>query len=156
MTNSYVTKSTELPLRFKEGAIIFAQGKMSKFLYLVKSGEVILVKFKGSSLTAIELCLAKDILNEVAILTNQPNELTAIAKTDVELVIVDHKDIQEVIKKSPEWISDIFQTLCERLVLTQEMINEHNLATEKDPRLFINKDDEKKYLSSLAEYNSIV
>ena len=154
MSNSSATKSTDLPLKFKAGSIIFGQGKISKFLYLVKKGEVRLVKFNGNSLTAIELCVAKDILNEVAILTNKPNELTAIAKTDVELVVVDHKDIQEVIKKSPEWVSEIFQTLCERLVHTQEMIDEHNLATEKDPRLHISKEEEKRYISALAEYNS--
>lgn len=145
---------TDTPILFKAGTVIFAQGKSSKYLYLVKRGEVRLVKFKGQNLSAIQLCTERDILNEVAILTNKPNELTAIAKTDVELVLVDQKDIQSVIKKSPSWIPEIFETLCERLKHTQEMIEEHNLATEKDPRLVISKDDEKKYIQALADFNA--
>lgn len=135
MVNLSGAKDTNAPVFFKAGSVIFAQGKPSKYLYLVKRGEVRLIKFKGQNLSAIHLCVEKDILNEVAILTNTPNELTAIAKTDVELVLVDQKDVLAVIKNSPSWVPEIFQTLCERLKHTQEMIEEHNLAGDKDPRL---------------------
>lgn len=151
---SNLSKGTDAPVMFKAGTVIFAQGKSSKYLYLVKKGEVRLVKFKGSSLTGIQLCGEREILNEVAILTNKPNELTAIAKTDVELVLVDQKDVLSVIKNSPPWIPEIFETLCERLKHTQDMIEEHNLSGEKDPRLLINKDEEKKYIQALADFNS--
>ncbi len=151
---SNLSKGTDAPVMYKAGTVIFAQGKSSKYLYLVKKGEVRLVKFKGNSLTGIELCGEREILNEVAILTNKPNELTAIAKTDVELVLVDQKDVLSVIKNSPAWIPEIFETLCERLKHTQDMIEEHNLSADKDPRLLINKDDEKKYLQALADFNS--
>lgn len=147
-------ETTDEPVIYKAGTVIFAQGRSSKYLYLVKRGEVRLVKFKGSSLTGIQICGEREILNEVAILTNKPNELTAIAQTDVELVLVDQKDVLGVIKNSPAWIPEIFETLCERLKLTQNMIEEHNLSAEKDPRLMINKDEEKKYLQALAEFNS--
>lgn len=151
---SNLSKSTDAPVLYKAGTVIFAQGKPSKYLYLVKRGEVRLVKFKGNSLTGIQLCGEREILNEVAILTNKPNELTAIAKTDVELVLVDQKDVLSVIKNSPSWIPEIFETLCERLKHTQDMIEEHNLAADKDPRLLINKDEEKKYIQALADFNS--
>ncbi len=151
---SNLSKGTDAPVLYKAGTVIFAQGKPSKYLYLVKRGEVRLVKFKGNNLTGIQLCGEREILNEVAILTSKPNELTAIAKTDVELVLVDQKDVLSVIKNSPTWIPEIFETLCERLKHTQDMIEEHNLAVEKDPRLLLNKDEEKKYLQALADFNS--
>ncbi|AUN96721.1 hypothetical protein DOM21_18205 [Bacteriovorax stolpii] len=154
MSNLSAGKGTDAPILFKAGTVIFAQGKPSKYLYLVKRGEVRLIKFKGQNLSAIQLCGERDILNEVAILTNKPNELTAIAKTDVELVLVDQKDVLSVINSSPSWIPEIFETLCERLKHTQDMIEEHNLATEKDPRLVMSKDEEKKYIQALADFNS--
>ncbi len=154
MSNLSANKGTDAPILFKAGTVIFAQGKPSKYLYLVKKGEVRLIKFKGQNLSVIQLCGERDILNEVAILTNKPNELTAVAKTDVELVLVDQKDVISVIKSSPSWVPEIFETLCERLKHTQEMIEEHNLATEKDPRLLISKEDEKKYIQALADFNS--
>ena len=154
MSNISQSKGVDAPIMFKAGTVIFAQGKTSKYLYLVKKGEVRLFKSKGTNLSAIEFCGEKQILNEVAILTNKPNELTAIAKTDVELVLIDQKDILSVIKSSPQWVPEIFETLCERLKHTQEMIEEHNLASEKDPRLVISKDDEIKYIKAISEFNS--
>ncbi|MBC7427227.1 MAG: cyclic nucleotide-binding domain-containing protein [Bacteriovorax sp.] len=150
---SNISKGTDAPIMFKAGTVIFAQGKPSKYLYLVRRGEVRLVKFKGNSLTGIQLCGEREILNEVAILTSKPNELTAIAKTDVELVLVDQKDVLSVIKNSPSWIPEIFETLCERLKHVQDMIEEHNLSSDKDPRLLINKDEEKNYIQALADFN---
>jgi CRP-like cAMP-binding protein len=154
MSNLSDNKSTEAPVIFKAGTVIFAQGRPSKYLYLVKKGEVILLKANGQKLTGIQICKEKDILNEVAILTNKPNTLSAVAKTDVELMLVDQKDIMISIKSAPKWIPEIFSTLCERLQHTQEMIEEHNLAGEKDARLLVGKEDEKKYLQAIASYNS--
>jgi CRP-like cAMP-binding protein len=154
MSNLSANKGTDAPILFKAGTVIFAQGKTSKYLYLVKKGEVRLMKMKGNSLNVIQLCGERDILNEVAVLTNRPNDLTAIAKTDVELVLVDQKEILSVINSSPKWIPDIFETLCERLKHTQDMINEHNLDQEKDARLLLNKEDERKYIEALSKFNS--
>jgi CRP-like cAMP-binding protein len=151
---SNISNGADASVMFKAGTVIFAQGRISKYLYLVKKGEVRLVKFKGNGLTCIQHCGEREILNEVAILTSKANELTAIAKTDVELVLVDQKDVLSVIKNSPSWIPEIFETLCERLQLTQEMIEEHNLSVDKDPRLLISKAEEKNYIQALADYNA--
>ena len=154
MSNTSSNNGLDKPLKYKAGSIIFAQGKPSKYLYIVLKGEVILLKMKGQTCTAIELCTEKDILNEVSVLTSSANELTAIAKSDVELVLIHQVDVVSVIKNSPTWIPDIFKTLCERLKHTQQMIDEHNLAREKDERLVISKEDEKRYVQALADFSS--
>jgi CRP-like cAMP-binding protein len=147
-------KETEGSVSFKAGAVIFLQGKSSRYLYLVKSGEVRLVKLNGQHLNAFALRKAGDILNEVSVLTSTPQQFTAIAKTNTELVLVDQKDILSVIKNGPTWIPDIFKTLCERLQSTQEMIEEHNLmAGEKDASLIISKEDEKKYIEAMSAFS---
>ena len=154
MSNLSANNSLDVPVLFKAGAVIYVQGKMSKYLYLVKKGEVRLLKANGYGLNLIQICYEKEILNEVPILTGKVNDVTAIAKTDVELVLVDQKEILSIINNSPKWIPDIFQTLCERLKHTQDMINEHNLDQEKDPRLLLSKEDEAKYLTALNNFNS--
>lgn len=113
-----------------------------------------MVKFKGHGLHVTQVCGEKEILNEVAILTKKPNDLTAFAKTDVELVLVDQNDIFSAFKDSPEWVPNIFETLCERLKQTQSMIDEHNLDQDKDPRLQLSKEDEGNYLIALDNFNS--
>lgn len=148
--------NTAGPIIVKAGTVLFAQGDPSKYLYLVKSGKVLLLKSNGAHLQIMKVCGEKEILNEVSVIMNTPNEFSAIAKTEAEVVLVEQKDILNVIKNSPSWVPDIFKTLCERLKTTEEMILEHNLlgAGEKSPELIMSKEDEKKYINILAEYKA--
>lgn len=152
MVNLPLGKTVEAPIAFKADTILFTQGEPSKYLYIIKKGEVRLLKGNNQHLSVIKLCREKEILNEVSVLTNTPVEFSAIAKTDVELVLVEQKDILSVIKEGPGWIPEIFKTLFERLKTTQEIIDEHNLlAGDKTPDTLLSKDDEKKYIISLFE-----
>ncbi|MBC7541071.1 MAG: cyclic nucleotide-binding domain-containing protein [Bacteriovorax sp.] len=153
MVNLPLGKPIEAPIMFKAGTVIFALGEPAKYLYLLKKGEIRLLKVTGQKLSVIKLCKEKEILNEVSVLTNKPSEFAAIAKTDVELVLIDQKDILTVVKDGPSWIPEIFETLCERLKSTQDIIEEHNLsAGEKNSDMVLTKDEEKGYLNALAEY----
>ncbi len=139
------------------GKAIFLPEKSQKYLFLVKKGEVRLVKQTGQRLAIVGVCKEKEILNEIGILTNQGNDYGAIAKTDVELVAVDGKEINSVIKKCPVWVSEIFQTLCERLKHSQEVINEHNLNSQsKDNAMVLTKDEEKNYLAAFENFKPLV
>jgi CRP-like cAMP-binding protein len=153
MSDSSATKvTTDSPLMYKAGSVIFGQGQNSKYLYLLKKGQVRLLKVNGQKLSIIQVCNEQDILNEVSVLTNQPTEYAAIAKSDVELVIVDHKDVQAIMKSGPEWIPEIFETLCERLKHTQDFIEEHQLLSgEKDPNFVLSKEDERKYFQAILD-----
>lgn len=153
MSSLPLGKSTDSPISFNAGTVIFAQGENSKYLYLVKKGQLHLLKTTGQHLSVVKLCKEKDILNEVSVLTNKPTEFSAIAKTDIELVLIDQKDILAVLKSGPSWISEMFETLCERLKSTQDIIEEHNLmAGEKTSETILTKEEETKYLSALADY----
>lgn len=152
MNDFSVSKDTDAPIFLKAGTVIFAQGKSTKYLYLIKKGEVRMLKYKGHGLDVIQIYSEKEILNEVAILTNEVSEFTAIAKTDVELVRIDQNEIITIINSSPKWIPNVFEMLCERLKQTQEIINKHSLDLEKDPRLLLNKEDEEKYLMALDNF----
>ena len=153
MVNLPLGKGTDAPIAFKAGTVIFSQGENSKFLYLVKKGQLHLIKTTGPHLSILKLCNEKEFLNEISVLTNKPTEYAAIAKTDIELVLVEQKDILSIIKGGPSWVPEMFETLCERLKATEEIILEHNLlAGEKDIDTVLSKDDEKKYLNALATY----
>lgn len=155
MINLPLGKSTDSPIQFKAGTVIFAEGEASKYLFIVKKGEMRLLKTDGKHLSVVKVCKEKEILNEVSVLTDKPTEFAAIAKTDVELVLVEQKDILSVIKNGPTWIPEIFETLCERLISTLEIIDEHNLmGGEKNPEMVLNKDEETKCLNTLSEYKN--
>lgn len=153
MINLPLGKGTDSPIHFKAGSVIFAEGEMPKYLFIVKKGQMRLLKKNGQHLNVFKIGTEREILNEVSILTNTPSTFSAIAKTDVELILVEQKDILAEIANGPAWIPDIFKTLCDRLISTLEIIEEHNLmAGEKNPELVLSKDEEKKYLNALSEY----
>lgn len=154
MTDLSSAINTEAPVLFPQGTVLFAQGDPSRFLYIVKKGKVVLLKHNSTHLNIVKICGEKDILNELSVLTKQPNEFAAIAKTEVELVLIDQRDILSIINNSPDWVPDIFETLCQRLKSTEAIIQEHNLlaGSEKSADLILTKSDEKIYLDSLAAY----
>ncbi len=155
MSNLSLGKSTELPVSYSAGNVIFAQGEKPRYLYLVKKGHVHLVKTSGQHLLVTKLCKEKEILNEVSVLMNSETDFAAIAKTEVELVLVEKKDILSVIKNGPSWVSEMFETLCDRLKMTEEIIEEHHLSTgENNPGTVLTKEEEKRYLDSLDKYKS--
>jgi CRP-like cAMP-binding protein len=154
MLNLPLGKTIDSPISFKAGTVLFSQGEASKYLFILKKGEVRLLKTVGQHLSVLKICKEREILNEVSVLTNGPVEFSAIAKTDIELVLFNQKEILAVINQGPSWIPEIFETLCDRLKATMEIIEEHNLsAGEKSPDSLLNKEDEKKYLAALADYN---
>lgn len=155
MINLPLGKSLESPIQFKAGTVLFAEGEMSKYLFIIKTGEVRILKTNGKYLNVVKVCKEKEILNEVDILTQQPSAFSAIAKTDIELVLVDQKDILSVIKGSPSWVPEILDTLCSRLASTLDIINDHNLmAGEKNSEIVLNKDEEQRYQNALQEYKA--
>lgn len=148
--SNLIGKNTDAPILFKAGSVIFEQGQASKYLYIIKRGQVRLIKVNGQKLSVLKLCKEKEILNEVSVITSKPTEFAAIAKSDVELVLVEQKDIESVINSGPSWIPEIFETLCERLKSTQDIIDEHQLTSgEKNPEVILSKEEEKKYLQVL-------
>ncbi len=153
MTNTSFTKNASVT--YQKGAALFTQGESLKYLYLVKKGEVHLLKIHGQRLFIIKTCKEKEILNEVSILTNATVNFAAIAKTDVELVLIEQQDILSVINSGPAWIPEILKTLCERLKSTQDIIDDHNLLSgEKNSDMILSKDDERKYSVALSEYKA--
>lgn len=155
MVNIPLGKSTDSPLIFKAGTVIFTQGLPSKYLFIVKKGEIRLLKTNGQHLAVLKTCKEKEILNEVSVLTQKPTEFSAIAKTEVELVLIDQKEIIKVIKSGPSWIPEMFETLCDRLSAVHGIIEEHNLlAGEKNSGNLLNKEEEKVYAQALADYKA--
>jgi CRP-like cAMP-binding protein len=143
-------KSLDKPILVKAGTILFTENETVNYLLALKTGKVLLLKNSGQRLIAFKYCEEKEFINEVSILTNSPSEFTAMAKTDIELIVFEQKDILSVIKNGPSWIPQIFNTLCTRLKSTMEIINEHQLASgEKSSDLNLTSEEEKKIISAI-------
>lgn len=155
MVNTGLIKNLDNVNFYKKGTVIFAEGLASKNLYMVKSGNVRLLKFKNNKLLSMGICREKDILNEVSVLTKTKNVISAIAETDVELVLVQEKDIHKVIASGPQWVEELFNTLCERLESVQEVIEEHQMKDSfEDKDLILTKEQEMEYTAAIRSFKA--
>jgi CRP-like cAMP-binding protein len=135
------------------GTVIFKQGKAHKHLFLLKRGEVRLIKDNGQRLLVMRVCRGQEILNEVDVLSNKSAEYSAIALSEVELVKIEASDIRQYLKIGPSWIKDLLDTLCERLNHTEELILEHGLqSAETDKDFLISKQEQEKYREALDKF----
>lgn len=136
---------------YNSNSIIYLDGSPSKYLYIVKRGEVRLMKRQRGHLFIFQICKPGDFLNDISVLSKTEVDHIAVTKTEVEIVKIEAKDVRDVLEKSPKWIPDIFKTLCERLIDSQEIIHEHNLeAGPIDPSYILSKNEEQ-YLLQLIE-----
>jgi len=155
MSNTLTSKNLDSVTYFKKGTVIFAEGMPSKNLYIIKSGEVRLLKNKNNKLYTLAICRDKEILNEIAILTNTNNSYSAITEKDTEVVMVSEKDINASITSGPLWIEELLGTLCERLVSVKEVVEEHQLQdTMSDKELIMSREQENEYLNLIQVYKT--
>lgn len=155
MSNTLTSKNLDSVTYFKKGTVIFAEGMPSKNLYIIKSGEVRLLKNKNNKLYTLAICRDKEILNEIAILTNTNNSYSAITEKDTEIVMVSEKDINASITSGPLWIEELLGTLCERLISVKEVVEEHQLQdTMSDKELIMSREQENEYLNLIQVYKT--
>ncbi len=155
MSNTLASKNLDSVTYFKKGTVIFAEGMPSKNLYIIKSGEVRLLKNKNNKLYTLAICRDKEILNEIAILTNTNNSYSAITEKDTEVVMVSEKDINASITSGPLWIEELLGTLCERLVSVKEVVEEHQLQdTMSEKELIMSREQENEYLNLIQVYKT--
>jgi CRP-like cAMP-binding protein len=137
------------------GSVVYTEGKPTKFLYIIKKGEVRLMKLVNNHLHVLHICSAGEIIGDISVLTNKNVDHTAVALHDVELMLIDANDIRSVINKCPKWVNEIFKTLCERLVDSQEIIDSHNLLMcSLEKNYIITKEEDKILKQRIAEFNS--
>ena len=96
---------------FSQGQTIFEEGEPGKFMFLVKEGEVEILK-KGRVIDTVE---AGGIFGEMALIDISPRSATARAKTDCLLVPVDEYNFLFLVQHTPYFSLQVMRSLAERL-----------------------------------------
>jgi len=96
---------------FTVGQLIFKQGDVGDFMYIVQEGEVdILLHDK-----VIETVEAGGILGELALIDNRPRAATAIARTDCKVVPIDENRFTYMVQETPHFAIHVMEVMAERL-----------------------------------------
>jgi CRP-like cAMP-binding protein len=109
---------------FERGQRIFKEGEKGRCAYLVKSGRVDLYRVLNNQEMALGSLEAGAIFGEMAVVTGERRNATALAGKATELVVLDRQLINKVLESSPPLMQKLVNLLFERLKSTTERLAE--------------------------------
>lgn len=125
------------PLRthFEKGSMVFAEGDLGLAMYVIESGEVEIRKQIGSEDTLLATLGKGDFFGEMCMLEEEsPRSASAVAKTDVDAVLIDQSAFTFILKHNPEIAIRMMRKLVLRLRQTTKLLEEsvgHKVSLEE-------------------------
>jgi CRP-like cAMP-binding protein len=108
--------------------VVFKEGSKANKLFIVKTGEVLCLKFSTDRLIPIFLAKEGDIIGESAILENVAHTYSAICMGPVDLIEVSSFSFKQVMTKAPDWIHDLMTTMLVRFQDIGNLISENRIV----------------------------
>lgn len=134
---------------YAKGHVLFRRGEEARALYVVASGQISLLgPVAGGREMPFTFIGEGEILGEMALLTQSPRHFTAVLATTAELLILEKKDFESLLEKTPAIGVHLSRVLSERLALTTERgVQELSTTLKQAPRMDL-------FLSLLGEPRS--
>lgn len=119
---------------YRDGQVIFEEGAAGDWVYFIDAGEVELVKTVDGMPVVVETLEAGDVFGEMAFIARMPRTVTARAKGDVVLGIVDRLALDTEFNKLSGNFRVILQRLAMRLRATTEAAARSGLRRREERR----------------------
>jgi CRP-like cAMP-binding protein len=116
--------------QFKNGDIIFSEFELGDTFYLIKEGQVELVKFVENTEKTLTILSVNEMFGEMAILEMSPRSATAIAHGDCVLLEFNSKNFQSLMLGLPELALTLLKSFIARMY---EAKNKYRLLSKQDP-----------------------
>ncbi len=93
------------------GTVIFKQGELGDRCYLIRSGQIeISAKEEDSAKHQLAILKTPTLFGEATLITHSPRNATARAMEDSELLVLQHKNLSELMETEAN-VADMFMTL---------------------------------------------
>jgi CRP/FNR family transcriptional regulator, cyclic AMP receptor protein len=108
--------------RFPAGAVIFRDGDVADFAFLLQSGRVRLFKQVGALERSLRVVRPGDLFGESALQTGSVRRATAVALDEVTAVAVDHRTFEELLSGHPALGLKVLEQVIRRLRDAEEQV----------------------------------
>ena len=122
------------------GTVLFKDGEAGKQMFVIHSGKIRITKKIGEIEKTLAILPAGEFFGEMAILNDEPRTATAIVEEDSQLLVIDPKTFEAMIRGNSEISLRMIKKLAQRLKQADEQIES----------LMI-KDNNTKIISILAK-----
>jgi ATP-binding cassette, subfamily B, bacterial HlyB/CyaB len=89
--------------RVERGEVIFAEGASGELAYILREGEVDIMKGTGAQPVLLRTLQPGDMFGEMALITTNPRAATAVARTDVVLEVIDRVAFARLLRADSEF-----------------------------------------------------
>ncbi|OHD72180.1 MAG: hypothetical protein A2W19_14815 [Spirochaetes bacterium RBG_16_49_21] len=110
-------------LMFSTGQKLFEQGDEGSVFYLIKKGEVDIVKtLETGEQVPMATLTQGEILGEMAIVGSQPRLATAICRTDCVIAVAEAGNLEALIEVNPEFAQRLIKKFANRLNASEQIM----------------------------------
>jgi len=96
------------------GEILFEEGSQGDKAYIIRKGELEILKVSGSRDMLLAVRGEGEVIGEMALVDNKPRMATVKARVDTLLLSINHAHLANLIKTSPSAAESMFYTVMER------------------------------------------
>ena len=122
--------------RYPAGQRLFEQGDPARFFYLIRKGEVDILKRLETGEEVFMTTLREgDIFGEMAIVGNQPRLATAVCRTDCLLAVAEADNLDALIQSNPVFALRLIKTFANRLHSSEEKMLKNIAGMDQEVKL---------------------
>lgn len=106
------------------GEILFEEGSPGDMAYIIRAGEVEIVKISQKREILLATRGPGDVFGEIALIFDSPRTATVRARTATDLVGIGREDLRKLLQISPSAAASMFDIVLSRLQNTQNLLKQ--------------------------------
>lgn len=106
------------------GEILFTEGSPGDKAYIIKQGQLEILKASGGSNVLLAVRQSGDVIGEMSLLESAPRFATARARSDCILLVIEHQHLDHFLNTSPSAAKAMLHTITNRLRSTEVIIRQ--------------------------------
>ena len=107
---------------FEPGDIIFCEYEKGDEFYIIKEGKIRITKIQDNKEKTLDVMEPPAIFGEMAIIEDAPRNATAVAETNVKLVVLKRQNFNELLISNPIWSLSLIKILSKRIFDSQRRL----------------------------------
>ncbi len=111
--------------RLKAGSLIFQEGEDGSEFYLIRKGEVEILKTTGETETIMSVLGKGEIFGELAVVGGRSRAATARCRTDCILAVADGTDLKPLISGNPDFTMKLIEVLANRTLRSESIMTKN-------------------------------
>ncbi len=117
---------------FKEGEVIFKEGELPEFFYIIESGAVRCLRWNEKRLSPVFTAVAGELVGEDCVLSDSNHYFySAVALEDCSLIKITKSEVFSFLNEQSPWVRSILDNISEKIEHTTELLAEHRIFDDR-------------------------